>query len=134
MSEAQLSDRQRPVAEPTHEVLDAEIIGRLESLGEAIGEDFLGELAALFLADAERQIAELRQALADADGDSVARLAHSLKGSSANLGASHLASVCASVETAGGADHLLVCGLLIDAMEAELGRVRAALGAQIRTS
>ena len=45
-------------------VLDAAIIRRLERLGEATGQDLMGQLATLFLADADARIEELRDALA----------------------------------------------------------------------
>ena len=42
----------------------------------------------------------LREAVGDADLDTVARLAHALKGSSAAMAAQHLAALCADIERA----------------------------------
>ena len=80
-------------------MLDAEIIDRLEKLGRAAGEDLMGELATLFLADADTRVAALRQALADHDAASVSQSAHTMGGASANLGATDLALLCAALET-----------------------------------
>ena len=41
-------------------VLDAEVIARLKRLGEDAGQDLLGELTTIFLADADIRMAELR--------------------------------------------------------------------------
>jgi two-component system, sensor histidine kinase and response regulator len=108
-------------------VLDAEIVGRLERLGEAVGEDLMGQLAVLFLADAESHVALLRQA--GGNTATLVRSAHSLRGASANLGATELAYLCASLETVAGTGALESARALIDAIDVELGRVRSALAA-----
>jgi CheY-like chemotaxis protein len=48
--------------------LDAVVLDRLERLGAEAGEDLVGELATLFLADAETRIVALHDALARLDG------------------------------------------------------------------
>jgi CheY-like chemotaxis protein len=114
-------------AEPTRPVLDPAVIGELERLGEAAGEELVQPLAILFLAEAIALAHALRQALADGDVDAVRRAAHTLSGASANLGATDLASMCATLATAG--IDLAGVGVLLDAVEAELERVRPALSA-----
>jgi HPt (histidine-containing phosphotransfer) domain-containing protein len=109
-------------------VLDAEIIGRLERLGEAAGEDLIGQLAILFVADADARVVELREALATNDAAAVVRSAHTLSGASANLGATVLAHLCASLATDSAGGDLVGGGVLLEAVEAELTRVRSALG------
>lgn len=109
-------------------VLDAQIVDRLQRLGEAAGEDLMPQLATLFLVYADEGVAALHEALDGGDAPSVVRAAHTLHGSSANLGAADLARLCAGLE-ANGADGALAGGSeQLEAIEAELGRVRAALG------
>ena len=55
---------ERLPADPGQAALDGKVIGRLERLGEAAGEDLVGQLATLFVADAETRVVDLREALA----------------------------------------------------------------------
>lgn len=119
--------------EPARAVLNAEVIGRLERLGKAAGEDLKGQVAVLFLADADVRVVALREALAEDDAAAVVRAAHTLSGASSNVGATDLARLCATLETAGVAGDLLGGGAMLDAVEAELGQVRSALGAATPT-
>ncbi len=109
-------------------VLDASIIRRLERLGEATGQDLMSQLATLFIADADDRINELRAALACRDTDAVVRSAHTLSGSAANLGATDLSRLCATLSMPSAAADPTYSKTLFDRIEAELGRVRSALG------
>jgi hypothetical protein len=114
--------------DPDRPVMDAEVLARLERLGESAGEDFVGQLAALFLADADKRVGALRKAIARGDAAAVVRSAHTLSGASANLGATALARLCATLAADGSVGDLLGGDALLDALEDELGRVRTALG------
>jgi HPt (histidine-containing phosphotransfer) domain-containing protein len=113
-------DRTRPA-------LDARVFDQLTRLGATAGEDFMSQLARLFLADAESHLVDLRQGFVDSDVDRVTRSAHALSGSSANVGAGELARLCASAATESGAQEFLGNESLLEAVESELGRVRSAL-------
>lgn len=115
------------VAGPTSPVLDAQVVGRLERLGKAAGEDLMGQLATMFLADADAWVVALREALAGDDAAAVLRSAHTLSGASANLGATDLARLCATLATDGAAGDLAGGEALLGEVEAELSRVRSAL-------
>jgi HPt (histidine-containing phosphotransfer) domain-containing protein len=106
--------------------LDLNVLDQLERLGESAGEDLIGRLAAQFLADAECHIAELRQGLADADTDTVIRSAHSLCGSSANLGATELSRLCSTFGTEHGPQSSSRGEVMLKEVESELERVRSA--------
>jgi CheY-like chemotaxis protein/HPt (histidine-containing phosphotransfer) domain-containing protein len=123
------SDRVDPAVavDLAHPVLDAQVVGRLERLGDAAGEDLMGQLTTMFLADADAWVVALREGLAGDDAVAVHRSAHTLSGASANLGATDLARLCASLATDGGAGDLVHGGARLGAIEAELGRVRSAL-------
>jgi HPt (histidine-containing phosphotransfer) domain-containing protein len=128
-----MKDRPTVAVLPVRPVLDAQVVDRLEQLGRAAGEDLLGELATLFLADADARVVALRQALAADDAASVFRSAHTMSGASANLGATDLARLCAALETDSEAGNLMGGGAMLEAVEVELGRVRSALGSLIPT-
>jgi HPt (histidine-containing phosphotransfer) domain-containing protein len=64
-----------------------------------IMEDGFANLLQTFIDDSKLRIDELRQALNESNADGVRRAAHSLKGSSGNLGANSLAALCLTVES-----------------------------------
>jgi hypothetical protein len=118
-----------PEDDPSHmAVLDPGVVARLERLGEAVGEDLMGQRAALFLAQADAQITALCEAFSREDAVEVLRTAHSLCGSSANVGATLLARMCATLATGGIYGGLIGGMALVQAIERELDRVRSALG------
>jgi two-component system, sensor histidine kinase and response regulator len=124
-------DAQSGVLTPVRPALDATVIAQLESLGNATGEDLVCQLATMFLADADARVIELRQALADADGDGLIRSAQNLRGSSANLGATDLARLCATLAMDSGVGDPFHGESLLEAVESELERVRSAFGLRI---
>jgi two-component system, sensor histidine kinase and response regulator len=107
--------------------LDPDVHRRLKRLGEDSGEDLMGQLATIFLDDADDRVVALRQALAVADAAAMHRSAHTLGGASANLGALDLSRVCVDLATRSLAGDLTGAGERVDAVEVELERVRAAL-------
>jgi HPt (histidine-containing phosphotransfer) domain-containing protein len=81
----------------TEPVLDPDAMDRLlEITGGDPG--FVDELVDTYLEDAETQLASLRQAALDGNTASIERPAHSLKSSSATVGAMALAELCRSLE------------------------------------
>ncbi len=69
---------------------------------QAKGEpDIISELASMFLRDTPHRLEDVLRALADGDAEEVARLAHTVKGSSLNLGARRMASLCTRLEAQG---------------------------------
>jgi CheY-like chemotaxis protein len=119
------------VFEPVRGVLDPLVVARLERLGSASGEDLVGQLAVLFLADAQLRIGSLRLALANGDTAGIVRAAHFLTGSSANLGATELSRLCGVLAREAAPTGLADRRAMVDGIEAELDRVRAALGALV---
>jgi len=63
-----------------------------------IMEDGFKTLLETFVNDSHSRIEDLRAGLQAGDSDAVRRAAHSLKGSSGNLGANPLAALCLTVE------------------------------------
>ena len=69
----------------------------------------------------------MRTALTGADGAAAGQAAHALGGAAANLGATELARLCAVFAANGDAGDLSDSETMLDAIAAELERVRSAL-------
>jgi PAS domain S-box-containing protein len=78
--------------------IDPAVIHELRVLGQAAEEDFLAELVDQFVEETEPLLAELGDALEAGDERAVSRIAHSIKGSSGQLGGRRLAQSCALLE------------------------------------
>lgn len=95
----------------------------------------LEELISDFIEDAPIQLAEMEQAAATSDAETVRRGAHSLKSNSRDLGATAFAWLCAELES-----DLHTPGLVgdlvarVSAITARWPQVRAALQAEITGS
>lgn len=74
-------------------ILDQETI---DVLKDALGDDF-ALLIDTFLQDAPLRVQELQQCLASGDVHSLEQPAHTLKGSSGNIGAMALSNACAEL-------------------------------------
>ena len=72
-------------------------LARLIQLG---GQQFATDLAAIYLEDMPPRIATAQTALRAGDTATLAKAAHSMKSSSAQLGATDVAALCESVEDA----------------------------------
>jgi len=90
--------------------------------------DSIDEIVAAFTADAPKQVAALREALAGDDADAARRHAHTLKGASANVGAEALRVAAYEVEKAAAVGDLDAARQLSDALAAELQRLQEHLG------
>ncbi len=103
---------------------------QLESLRELAAGDnsFVAAVIDAFLPQLESTPGALRKALAAGDGQAVAELAHSLKGSAANVGAEDVSGLALRIEQLGRAGDLEAVPPLID----ELASAAAAAGRAYR--
>ena len=85
--------------------------------------DLIVELIDLYLEDAPRRVGVMRESLAKKNWLSVKREAHSLRGSSGNLGAFQMALICDEIEVIESGDPSPSVELLINCLEQELERV-----------
>lgn len=79
--------------------VDDEVLEMLASLQEPGEPDLLTELVTLFLRDTPVRLRDLEQRPLDAM--TTARVAHAVKGSAGNLGATHLQDLASTLEQAG---------------------------------
>ncbi len=115
------------VIEGTRPALDSDILDQLYLLSDSAGDDFVFDLFDLFVADAGSQMELLRQGFADADVGLVAQSAHSLAGTSGNVGASELAGLCAKLSTDCTEAGVMGDGAVLGDIEMEFARVRSAI-------
>ena len=107
----------------------------LDALFESLGGDaeFLAELIDTYASDAPAQLEGLRAALATGDVAELVRPAHTLKSSSASLGALALAEQCRELEASAKAGPFEGAQDAVAAIATELDRVLGALEAAKRT-
>jgi signal transduction histidine kinase/DNA-binding response OmpR family regulator/HPt (histidine-containing phosphotransfer) domain-containing protein len=87
------------------EVLDPEILAGLRDISDG-SDEFLGELAQLFLDDSPRRLDAIGDAIRARDGEQLRSAAHALKSSAGNLGAFRLRAAAAALEATGDAGEL----------------------------
>ena len=117
---------QPPDTEP---VLDPGVIAGLRELGGEEDPGLLVELIDLFLADAPAHLERLAESLAHGDAGGLERSAHTLKSSSANIGALYLSSLCRQLEAAGKHAALEGSRALVRETQQHFEHVRQALEA-----
>jgi HPt (histidine-containing phosphotransfer) domain-containing protein len=115
---------------------DPSFLERLRQLEAVAGRAVVRPFIDDFLLESPRRLAAIRQALEDGDRDALVFAAHSLKGTSAQLGALRLAALCHELET--GSLALATDGETVArtmrALEDELQQVAPALRAQLSSA
>lgn len=89
-----------------------------------LGPDLLPNVIALFLKDAPVRLAAMGQAIIENNSGSLEVNAHTLKGSSASLGAIHVAELCAGLERMGRSGDLGHAPGLFARLEVAFDQVR----------
>jgi HPt (histidine-containing phosphotransfer) domain-containing protein len=105
------------------ETLDPATVGRLRDLARVAGAGFLSGLLEAFLVQAAESSRALWIAVLDGDRERVRRQAHRLRGSSLNLGATALASLCRELEQEAGVEAPGTGFQRLRRLDAELTRV-----------
>jgi two-component system sensor histidine kinase/response regulator len=103
------------------ERLDPAVIASLVALDD--DGTLLDELVATFFSLVPARLREIREAVASADVQALARAAHTLGGSCANLGCRRMSDLCARLEVRGRAGSVEGGPALLAALEAELRAV-----------
>ena len=94
----------------------------LERLRNDIGN--IQAVVQVFLASLENRSQELAAACKNGDAASMVRIAHTLKGSSAQFGAEELSSLCQQVERLARMGHVEQIGALLQKVEEAIGKVQ----------
>jgi two-component system sensor histidine kinase/response regulator len=112
-------------------ILDARALEHIRTLQRPGAPDFLEKVVHLFFASAPQLLETLRDAAHLDDHAALQRGAHTLKSSSASLGASKLAEQCKELETMARAGASEGATARVGAIEAEYARVTTALRSEI---
>lgn len=118
-------------APPTAALLDPEAIRRLRELDPSGGNKLLERVVTAFSGSLDRLLPDLARARAGASPDLavVRHVSHTLKSSSASLGAMALSARCADIEAMARDGRVDGLAAQLDAMLHDIHQVRAALAA-----
>jgi signal transduction histidine kinase/DNA-binding response OmpR family regulator len=113
--------------EDTEHVLDAEALGRLRELDPRGENQLLARVLKAFETSAARLVPQVEQSMRVSDHAGVRHVAHTLKSSSASIGAMKLSQLCADIETRIRTEKLDHLEPRVEAMCAEVQIVLKAL-------
>jgi len=115
------------------EVLDRQVLEQLSKVRTNGKPELLARVINLYLAESPKLVQKLKQAAGASDARAIARSAHSLKSSSANVGAKVLSGYCADVEASARRADTEEARKIVAKIEAEHGSVQSALSAEVET-
>jgi len=115
------------MSEPLPAAINLQAIDDLRALSPDDGDAFVREVAGIYLEDAPLRLNEIEKSLAAGDAAALARAAHTLKGSSANLGAAPLRALANRLEQLGRRGEIATAAPLVAEAQAEFARVRTEL-------
>lgn len=95
--------------------------------------DLLIKILQIFVDDTPRKMNGLRNALDSADADAIRLEAHSLKGSSANIGAELFRELASRIEQAGKEHQIETAKELFEKLESELIRLKTRIATVIES-
>lgn len=113
-------------------LLDPQATQKLQQLGEATGRDIFGKVARIYVGETPTLLDAARTSLSTGDRDGLMRAAHTLKASSANLGAVHVAELAAELEAASRDHDMAQLRALCSALETAVATLLAALGEMLQ--
>ena len=109
-----------------YRALDPAVLAGLEEF-EDDGSSIVAEIAGIFLEDTSGRIEDLREAVESGSSQDVRQVAHTLKGSSGNMGARRMQEISSKLQAVGESGDLAKAYVLLEQLEAEFGRVRPEL-------
>ena len=116
-----------PPAKPAGSVLDQAALDQLLDLEQSVGPGLVASAIEVFVESSSELLAKAEEALRDEDAESLAGVAHTLKSSSAQLGALNLSALCKELETRGRTGSIHGCAEFVTRISAELQEVHEAL-------
>lgn len=121
------------VVEGHSEAIDQSVLANLKELQEEGEPDIVEEVGSLFLKHAPEKIAAIEKAAAKKDAKALQVSAHSLKSSSAYVGAMGLSGLSKDLEMMGRSGSVEGAEGKIEALTAEYERVKVALEKEIKS-
>ena len=119
----------RPTEPPGRGVLDEAALDNIRKLQRPNKPDILHRVVGLYLRSAPELLDAMHTGVAEANGEALRMAAHSLKSSSANVGAARLAGLCRELEEMGRSHQFGRATEALAEVMASFEQVRLALGA-----
>ena len=116
------------------EAIDHSALASLRELQEEDEPDIVSEVCSLFVKHAPERLSSIEQAIESGDAKGLLMAAHSLKSSSAYIGAMRLSSLSKELELMGRTGALEGAKEKAEALVAEYSRVINALDAEIKAA
>jgi two-component system sensor histidine kinase/response regulator len=113
---------------PSYDPIDQSALDVIRAAQPDAPNELLAELIALYLDDAPGRITAMRAAIEAGDMDALRVAAHTLKSSSAQLGAMKLSACCKELEELARAESLTGAVAMLSSLDREFQFVRIALG------
>jgi signal transduction histidine kinase/DNA-binding response OmpR family regulator len=113
------------------DVIDRQVLEQLRKVVTNGKPELLERVVKLYLTESPKLIQKMKQAAGAADTGAIASSAHSLKSSSANVGAMALSRYCADIEACARRAQTEEARRLLERIEAEHGSVQTALAAEV---
>ena len=115
----------------TEPLLERHALDKIRALQQPDKPNILGKIIKLYLESSSGLITTVRESVEQGDGRALCEAAHSLKSSSANLGAIQLAAVCKELEDMGHEGRTDAAKALMDRIESEYQSAHAALAGEL---
>jgi len=128
------SEPAEPVDSMADCVLDQKRLDMIRAMQRPGRPNVLDKIITLYQENSPAVLRSIRQAITEKDGESLCEAAHSLKSSSANLGATHLFSLCKKLEEMGRVEQLEGAGELLERLESRFQEVVLLLSAELENS
>jgi signal transduction histidine kinase/CheY-like chemotaxis protein/HPt (histidine-containing phosphotransfer) domain-containing protein len=121
-------ESQAVAARPRPEgAVDRTVLDGLRELERTGAPGLVKKITAMFLQDTPLQLADLQDSLKNGDSARLVKVAHTLKGSAANLGAREMVRICGELQVLGEAENIGIAPSLVADLESQFGSVRAAI-------
>jgi len=114
-------------------VLDRQVLDQLSKVRTNGKPELLARVINLYLVESPKLVQKLKQAAGASDARAIALSAHSLKSSSANVGAKVLSRYCADIEASARRADTEEARKILAKIETEHGSVQSALTAEVET-
>jgi two-component system sensor histidine kinase/response regulator len=114
-------------------IIDLSVLESFREIQQQGRPDLVNELVELYLNDTRLRLVQMRTALNERDAQKLQRTAHSLKGSSGNLGLRVMAALCLELEKTLNHKSLDATLGLVTRLEEEFRRVDQALASELQT-
>ncbi|MGB7445190.1 MAG: response regulator, partial [Coleofasciculaceae cyanobacterium] len=107
--------------------IDTDVLLSLREMMGDSADEFLSCLIDTYLEDTPSLISQMSKAIAAQEPEAMQRAAHTLKSSSASLGAISLSQLCQELETMGASQIIIGANQIMSQLEAEYEKVKVAL-------